>query len=68
MDPRRSGDKIGALAYECGFGDISYFNRALHRHFGSAPSDIRARARLRDFSQRDRALGVHRSKNEWPET
>lgn len=42
MDPSRSGDKISALAYECGFGDVSYFNRAFRRHFGATPSDLRA--------------------------
>jgi AraC-like DNA-binding protein len=41
-DPRRVGEKISALAYDCGFGDVSYFNRAFRRHFGAAPSDLRA--------------------------
>jgi AraC-like DNA-binding protein len=41
-DPRRAGEKISALAYDCGFGDVSYFNRAFRRHFGAAPSDLRA--------------------------
>jgi AraC-like DNA-binding protein len=44
-DSRRAGEKISALAYDCGFGDVSYFNRAFRRHFGAAPSDIRAQAR-----------------------
>jgi len=44
-DPRRDGDKIGTIAFECGFGDVSYFNRAFRRSYGSAPSDIRAQAR-----------------------
>src|SRR5262249_35019771 len=26
-DPRRDGDKICTIAYDCGFGDVSYFNR-----------------------------------------
>jgi AraC-like DNA-binding protein len=34
--------KISADAYACGFGDLSYFNRAFRRQFGLAPSDIRA--------------------------
>src|SRR5262249_40795615 len=46
IDPRRDGDKICAIAYDCGFGDVSYFNRMFRRQFGAVPSDIRAQARL----------------------
>lgn len=42
-DPRRDGDKISALAYDCGFGDVSYFNRVFRRHYGAAPSEVRGR-------------------------
>jgi AraC-like DNA-binding protein len=48
-DPRRGREKIAAIAYDCGFGDVSYFNRVFRRHYGVAPSDLRARA-LRDAS------------------
>jgi AraC-like DNA-binding protein len=41
-DPRRDDAKISAVAYDCGFGDISYFNRAFRRAFGVTPSDMRA--------------------------
>lgn len=41
-DPRRDCDKISAVAWECGFGDLSYFNRVFRRHYGLAPSDVRA--------------------------
>jgi AraC-like DNA-binding protein len=34
--------KISAVAYDCGFGDLSYFNRTFRRFFGAAPSDVRA--------------------------
>jgi AraC-like DNA-binding protein len=44
LDPRRASDKISVVAYDCGFGDVSYFNRTFRRHFGAAPSDIRAGA------------------------
>jgi transcriptional regulator GlxA family with amidase domain len=44
-DPRHAGEKIIAVAHACGFGDVSYFNRAFRRHFGEAPSDVRAQAR-----------------------
>lgn len=40
-DPRRDDSKICAIAYGCGFGDVSYFNRMFRRRFGAAPSDIR---------------------------
>jgi AraC-like DNA-binding protein len=42
-DPRRLCDKISAIAYDCGFGDISYFNRMFRQRFGETPSDRRAR-------------------------
>jgi len=47
-DPRRLADKIAYVAYDSGFGDVSYFNRAFRRHFGVAPSDVRASARRLD--------------------
>ena len=40
-DPRLVKTSIGAIAYEAGFGDISYFNRVFRRHFNATPSDIR---------------------------
>jgi AraC-like DNA-binding protein len=42
-DPRYCAEKISATAYECGFGDVSYFNRVFRRHYGVAPSDARAK-------------------------
>ena len=44
-DPRRSDRSISAVAFEAGFGDLSYFNRTFRRHFGATPSEIRAAAR-----------------------
>jgi AraC-like DNA-binding protein len=35
---------IAAIAYESGFGDLSYFNRAFQRRYGMSPSDVRAAA------------------------
>jgi AraC-like DNA-binding protein len=35
---------ISAIAFECGFGDLSYFNRTFRRRYGATPSDIRNRA------------------------
>ncbi|SHL96668.1 AraC-type DNA-binding protein [Bradyrhizobium lablabi] len=41
-NPDRAGHTISAVAYECGFGDLSYFNRVFRRQFGMTPSDVRA--------------------------
>lgn len=35
---------ISAIAFACGFGDLSYFNRTFRRQFGLTPSDMRAAA------------------------
>jgi len=40
-DVRNSDRGISEIALECGFGDISYFNRAFRRRFGATPSDVR---------------------------
>jgi len=32
---------VSDIALECGFGDVSYFNRAFRRHYGIAPSAVR---------------------------
>jgi AraC-like DNA-binding protein len=45
IDPYRRRDKIATIAYDAGFGDVSYFNRMFRRRFGAAPSDVRAQAR-----------------------
>ncbi|MDX3805076.1 helix-turn-helix transcriptional regulator [Bosea thiooxidans] len=38
------GITISAVAYEVGFGDLSYFNRCFRRRFGRQPSQVRAQA------------------------
>jgi AraC-like DNA-binding protein len=43
-DSRFRDRTIGAIAFDTGFGDLSYFNRAFRRRFGASPSDIRAKA------------------------
>ena len=45
-DPRNAGRTVSAIAFEAGFGDLSYFHRVFRRRFGATPSDIRARARF----------------------
>ena len=45
LEQRFSHLNIAQIAHESGFGDISYFNRAFRRHFGSRPSDFREAAK-----------------------
>ena len=47
-DPRRTSEKISAIAFDAGFADVSYFNRAFRRHYGDTPSGIRGCARRAD--------------------
>jgi len=35
---------ISDIAYACGFGDLSYFNRAFRRRYQATPSDVRESA------------------------
>jgi AraC-like DNA-binding protein len=44
-DPRIGNLLISAIAYEAGFGDLSYFNRTFRRRFDASPSEIRRAAR-----------------------
>jgi AraC-like DNA-binding protein len=43
-DPQLSGRTVSSLAFETGFGDLSYFNRCFRRLYGATPSDVRANA------------------------
>jgi AraC-like DNA-binding protein len=43
-DPRFVDRSITSVAFDAGFGDMSYFNRAFRRCYGGTPSDIRAEA------------------------
>jgi AraC-like DNA-binding protein len=43
-DPREDGRTISSIAYECGFGDLSHFNHAFRRRYGTTPSAVRATA------------------------
>jgi AraC-like DNA-binding protein len=43
MDPRRVNQSIASLAFEAGFGDLSYFNRAFKRFYGATPSEVRGK-------------------------
>ncbi len=39
---------IGVVAYDCGFGDISHFNRVFKRRYGATPTDIQMASRRSD--------------------
>jgi AraC-like DNA-binding protein len=43
---------IGAIAFDVGFGDLSYFNRTFRRRYGATPSEIRNSARNADLRRR----------------
>lgn len=40
-DPQSRSHAISAIALQCGFNDISYFNRVFRRCYGCTPSDLR---------------------------
>ena len=44
-DPRFCNQKISTIAFDIGFGDLSYFNRAFRRHYDMTPSEMRAAAK-----------------------
>ena len=48
-DPRFAAQKISTIAYDVGFGDLSYFNRVFRRQYGCAPSEARAQALVSRF-------------------
>ncbi|MCT7373922.1 helix-turn-helix transcriptional regulator [Chelativorans salis] len=46
VSPRHHPRRIADIAFDVGFGDLSYFNRAFRRRYGLTPSDVRALAFL----------------------
>jgi AraC-like DNA-binding protein len=40
-DRAHAQQPISVIAYECGFGDLSHFNRAFRRRYGATPSNVR---------------------------
>ncbi len=43
-EPRLAQSPIATIAYDVGFGDLSYFNRSFKRLYGAKPRDIKNRA------------------------
>ena len=42
---RDTSQPVTDIAFDVGFGDLSYFNRTFRRRYGMTPSDLRAAAR-----------------------
>ena len=40
-DPRSADRNISSVAFDVGFGDLSYFNRAFRRRYAATPTEIR---------------------------
>ena len=40
-DQRWADRSVASIAFDVGFGDLSYFNRAFKRHYGATPSEVR---------------------------
>jgi AraC-like DNA-binding protein len=47
-DPRLANRSISAIAYDVGFGDLSYFNRTCRRRDQQTPTDMRLGRLTRD--------------------
>ena len=45
-DPRFSRRSISSIAYDVGFGDLSYFNRVFRRCYQASPTQLRSAQRL----------------------
>jgi AraC-like DNA-binding protein len=39
--PASDPQSVTAIAYACGFGDLSHFNRSFRRRYGATPSEVR---------------------------
>lgn len=44
-DPKQQDRSIADIALDCGFGDISYFNRRFRSRYNASPSEVRFHAR-----------------------
>ncbi len=43
-EPEFAERPVSSIAYDVGFGDLSYFNRCFRRAYGATPSDVRSGA------------------------
>jgi AraC-like DNA-binding protein len=44
---RLANRSIASVAYDCGFADLSYFNRTFRRRYNATPTDVRSSGELR---------------------
>jgi AraC-like DNA-binding protein len=44
---RLANRSIASVAYDCGFGDLSYFNRTFRRRYNATPTEVRSSGELR---------------------
>jgi AraC-like DNA-binding protein len=51
-DPRHADRNISSVAFDAGFGDLSYFNRTFRRRYAATPTDIRQTAMRTDRPRR----------------
>jgi len=45
IQPECDSSQVSAIAYEVGFGDLSYFNRCFRQRYGATPRDVREASR-----------------------
>lgn len=50
-DPRLADRNISSVAFDVGFGDLSYFNRAFRRRYAATPTEIRQSVMRTDRSR-----------------
>lgn len=48
-DPRVGDRRISSIAFDVGFGDLSYFNRVFRQRYDATPSEIRQAAKRNDL-------------------
>lgn len=58
LDLAASRRSISGIAFDLGFGDLSYFNRTFKRRFGATPREVRSRGRALVTSARDEAVRI----------
>ena len=64
-EPRLADLKISSVAFDVGFGDLSYFNRVFRRRYGATPSEIRRAAKRGDLPH-DLGSNGHLRDGGWP--
>ncbi|HEX6525591.1 MAG TPA: helix-turn-helix domain-containing protein [Streptosporangiaceae bacterium] len=57
VDPRLAGRSVAAVAFACGFGDLSGFNRAFKDAYGITPRELRMAVAAREGRQAPPAPG-----------